>query len=146
MRQFGERIEGWTYEGWTYRDRPGAYAIIRADAAIMAVDTPLGLYLPGGGLEPDETVEACLRREVLEETGYDVTVGAEIARAAQYRISLRKSAAFNKFCRFFLAEVVGDPVAPIEPDHVTLWLDPQEAQERLREEASRWAVGRALAE
>jgi len=142
MRQFGEQIDG-----WIYAERPGAYAIIREPVGprLLIVETPFGLYLPGGGLEPDEAIEACLRREVLEETGYDIAVGQEIARAAQYRISNRKSAAFNKLCQFFLAEIRGDPMQPSEADHVTLWLEPEEARERLREEASRWAIVQALA-
>ena len=83
-------------------------------------------------------------REVLEETGHEVSVGMEVARAAQYVISKRKNAAFNKLCRFFLADVVAENRQPAEPDHANLWIDPMEAQHRLRDEALRWAVGEAL--
>ena len=36
--------------------------------------------LPGGGLEPGESFDAAMRREVLEETGLDVISAHEIAR------------------------------------------------------------------
>lgn len=39
-----------------------------------------GLWeFPGGKCKPDETVQACIRREVLEETGLPVDVGTRIA-------------------------------------------------------------------
>ncbi len=35
-----------------------------------------GLWeFPGGKIEPDETVEACIKREILEEIGIEIAVG-----------------------------------------------------------------------
>ncbi|MGA7730559.1 MAG: NUDIX domain-containing protein [Chloroflexia bacterium] len=40
--------------------------------------------LPGGGLRPGESLEECLQREVLEETGMRVEVVAMLSGAAHY--------------------------------------------------------------
>ena len=40
--------------------------------------------LPGGGLRPGESLEECLEREVLEETGMRVEVTAMLSGAAHY--------------------------------------------------------------
>jgi 8-oxo-dGTP diphosphatase len=40
--------------------------------------------LPGGGLRPGESLEECLQREVLEETGLRVEVVAMLSGAAHY--------------------------------------------------------------
>jgi 8-oxo-dGTP diphosphatase len=39
---------------------------------------PLRWELPGGKLEPGESAEACLRRELAEELGIEAEVGAEL--------------------------------------------------------------------
>jgi 8-oxo-dGTP diphosphatase len=45
---------------------------------------PLRWEFPGGKLEPGESPESCLQRELLEELGIDATVGARIA-SIEYR-------------------------------------------------------------
>ena len=57
--------------------RPAAYAIIVADGKLLLVHLrPTGKYhLPGGGIEPGETAEEAVRREVAEETGINIEVG-----------------------------------------------------------------------
>ena len=66
--QFGERLPGRTYQ-----PRPGAYALVRNGLGeFLTVETPIGIYLPGGGLKQAESFEEGLRRELLEETGYEI--------------------------------------------------------------------------
>lgn len=57
--------------------RRAAKAVIRKDEKILMVLTNKGDYkFPGGGYKDSETVEQCLKREMLEETGYPlVSVG-----------------------------------------------------------------------
>ena len=58
--------------------RVGAFAIITDDVGRILVSrrTDSGWFnLPGGGVEPDETVAEGLIREVREETGLEVEIG-----------------------------------------------------------------------
>jgi 8-oxo-dGTP diphosphatase len=81
LPQFGERIAGRIY---TYR--LGAYAVVfDADQRVAVVKNRHGYYfLLGGGVEPGETMEEALQREVLEESGYDIHIHRKLGEAIEY--------------------------------------------------------------
>src|SRR3990172_3755850 len=55
---------------------PAVCAVIESDGNILLIDRSdgLGLSLPGGIVKWGETLEEALRREVEEETGYQVSI------------------------------------------------------------------------
>jgi mutator protein MutT len=59
-------------------------AIVESDGCLLVTRRPAGTHLeglwefPGGKCEPNETHEACLRRELLEELGVESSVGPEV--------------------------------------------------------------------
>ena len=57
--------------------RPAAYAVIVSGDKLLLVRLlhTLKYHLPGGGIEPGETPQESLRREVREETGIEIEVG-----------------------------------------------------------------------
>src|SRR5262245_54582080 len=68
--------------GAAYVLRPGGYAVIfGGDGGVAAVSMPLGLALPGGGQNPGESPEEAAAREVEEECGLRVVLGARIGVA-----------------------------------------------------------------
>jgi len=65
--------------------RPSVYAVITKGDSILMVKLPFGLRsLPGGGMNKDESVKQALNREVLEETGYQVSKSELFDTAERY--------------------------------------------------------------
>ena len=108
------------------------------DERVLVVRTPKGLQLPGGGIDDDETPQAALEREFLEETGWDIEVGDEIGHAVQYTADLLQ--ARKKLCRFFRVDVQQVSSLPSEGDHEPVWMRRSEAARLLKEDAQRWAL------
>jgi 8-oxo-dGTP diphosphatase len=85
-----------------------------------------GLYkLPGGGVEPDETILQTLCREVLEETGYTIDAIREIGETLEYKD--HKPERQRSVC--FIAHTVGQPLPVQLTDeekalgHTIVWVD-----------------------
>lgn len=70
-----------------YRSRQAVYGIIFNDTKgeVLTVQTPNGYYLlPGGGIKGGEIHHTCLKREILEGTGFKIEVIGFVGRAKQY--------------------------------------------------------------
>ena len=145
---FGSRIDG-----KAYRQRVGAYAVALDPAGRVAlVEAPAArteerwLFLPGGGIEPGESPEDCVRRECLEETGHTAWVEGHLCTGEEYVFS-KKSGDYMHLIGHCYKAVLGEKVRePIEPDHVLIWVDASNCADRMFLSYQAWAVQTALEE
>jgi len=111
MKTFGEKDPR-----LNYYTRPGAYLIAFEANCIILVETPKGYFLPGGGLEADETHEECIRRECLEEMGCTVKIHGKLAEAEMYTI--HPNIGLFHPVQYYYTGVLLEPVTEsVEPDH-----------------------------
>ena len=139
---FGEVIDG-----QHYIEREGVYGLLFDDAGKIAViETPRGYFLPGGGIEGDESHQECVIREFLEETGHEVSVSHFVCEGALYGIApnIMKYMKLTGF--FYKVGLTGKTIAKIEEDHDLKWIDTGEAVELLKLENQAWAVAVAVNE
>ncbi len=83
--------------------------------------------LPKGKLDPNESMISCAHREVMEETGYSATFGAELGHAT-YVLDGSK-----KLVKYWSAQAIGGPTGSPNPQEVDelLWLSPDDARAKL---------------
>ncbi len=123
----------------------GAYAVIfDGEGRIAVVQTSTGYFLPGGGIDRDETHAECIRRECLEETGLAVEADAFVCKTDKYLWSDTLNYYMHGISYFYLCKIAGSVEAPVEADHELLWLTPEECVERLFPEHQVWAVEQAI--
>ena len=138
--EFGVRLAGREYP-----DRPGAYAVLfDAERRLAVVVTPEGCFLPGGGADAGESAEQTLRREVAEECGVAVAGARPLGVADELVRVLADNRCFRKRGTFFVGQVGERLAIATEPDHVTEWLPPAQAIERLTHESQKWVVRRVV--
>jgi 8-oxo-dGTP diphosphatase len=128
-----------------YKDRAGVYAIIFDNkGSVAAVRVPEGSFLIGGGIEEGETHEECLKRECLEETGYDIEVKDFICKGNTYFYSEQLNVYHFLICYFYLAELKDKIKEPVEEDHEFEWLAINEIEEKLFFKHQIWAIKQAM--
>ncbi len=134
--EFGEVLPG-----VNYIERPGAYAFIENESGLVAViRTPLGLFLPGGGLDPGESFIQGLYRELKEEIGYSLTQANLITRAIQYHWSGHYGQYFKKVGHFFETKALAPATPSLQFEHELLWFTCDKLQIQLTQEFQRWAT------
>ena len=135
MNEFGIREDGKSYE-----NRHGAYGLILRAGRVLILEVEGEFFLPGGGMSAGENAESCLRREIMEEIGFNVVVGNLLAEAAQYLFSYREQRYFKKVGAFYICELAEKIGPPTDSSHRIIWEYPEAAIEKLSQEFQSWAI------
>ena len=91
------------------------------------------IQIPGGGVEPGENLEQALRRETIEETGFEITDIKSLGYVRENRTSERQPHDWNHSISFvFTAKPTREVGTNYTPGEITegfepIWLDPVEA-------------------
>lgn len=128
--------------GEEYRTRPSAYGIAfdgKGKAAAIYCRRK-GVFLLGGGIDPGESEEECIRREALEETGFAVTVGEKVCIGEEYTSDL-KGHPFHPVGHVYLIELGEQVCQPVETDHILTWLPIEEFRRTTFLRYQAWAMG-----
>jgi len=120
--------------GQRYTPRPGAYAIIDAADGLLATfqEEPWPeLQLPGGGIDPGESPQRALVREVLEETGYRIHGLRRLGMFHRFTYMPDYDLYAQKQCHIYAARLGSRQGDPIEPGHTAVFLPWRTAVSRL---------------
>lgn len=134
-KQCGNKIEG-----IQYRERIGAYALIILEAKIALVKRDNNYFLPGGGVENDETFEECLKRECSEEIGYNVDIEQYIGKLSHYTKSVKRNEYLKLIGHFYIGKLLASNNLKIEEDHELDWIPIKEAPDKMQEEFQAHAI------
>jgi 8-oxo-dGTP pyrophosphatase MutT (NUDIX family) len=117
--------------GAAMQAQAGAYALIcDGEDRVLLVRAENGrFYLPGGRIEPLETPQQALVREVAEECGLSIEVIDPLGEAFQPTFG---GSVMLRAC-YWRAEITG--IAHEEPEHQLLWTPRREAPPRLHRAA-----------
>jgi len=120
MRVFGTQVVGQDYQA-----RRAVYAVIPGRAGrVAAVTSPSGnLFLPGGGIEADETPEQALIREVEEECARRLSIVREIGEALQYFYAPSDDRHFAMHAVFYVGRFWSRTTGPAELPLSWVWPD-----------------------
>jgi ADP-ribose pyrophosphatase YjhB (NUDIX family) len=96
--------------------RLAAYGIVLSPLGVLLGEKTefMRVWLPGGGINKNETVQEGLAREILEETSIKVTIIKEIARRRDFVHIERENESFDQRSLFFLC--IAPPNKPKSSD------------------------------
>jgi 8-oxo-dGTP diphosphatase len=122
---------------YPYRETARAVVFDGPKVALLHVTAEHFYKLPGGGVEPGETILQTLHREIMEEIGYKIRHIQELGETLEYKDS--KPERQRSVC--FIAHTVGQPYRVQLTDEETMlgltltWADSLEQAIALTEDA-----------
>ena len=132
---------GTKHDGIVYIDRPGVYAVIENnDQQIAVIGTSRGYFLPGGGIEAGESDVDALKREIIEEIGYQALVLVEIGETVEYIQAYNEERYYQIRSKFYKVQLGSKVGEGIEKDHQLVWLSQEDAYKLLMRQGQVWAV------
>jgi 8-oxo-dGTP diphosphatase len=143
MRRFGERI----VKGQRYQFRPGAYAILPRDGRFLVTfqaEPEPEFQLPGGGVDPGESLVHALHREVYEETGWHIGAVRYVTAYRRFAYMPEYDKWAEKVAHVFVARPTLRMGPPSEAGHTALWLDRGEMLDMLSSEGERSIFARFI--
>jgi 8-oxo-dGTP diphosphatase len=126
MKTFGIKEPGFEY---VYR--PGVYGLFEKEDKAGVIQSPLGYFLIGGGLEEGETDETCLIREGIEEAGCLLVIGDYLETVDEYVVVPGSETGFHKRMAAYRVEIAQYGHLSIETDHELIWMDKREAAQKM---------------
>ena len=133
-----------TKEDKEYKDRIGAYIIPVKGNEVGVVETPKGYFLLGGGLDADETDFHCIKRECLEESGYEVEIGEKVGSAETYMLH-PTIGYFHPIQSYYVGKLLDKVKESVEPDHDFKFVKFEDIENKMYLEMQRWAIEQAIA-
>lgn len=138
---FGQKIKGLNYSV-----RIGVYAISfdRGKEKVLTVQNGRGDYfLPGGGLKQNESHMEGLKRELTEETGFEIKTERYIGKAEQYFLSSKHEPILSEG-HFYVVSLIEKTQEPVEDDYRLQWVRIEKINELLLHKYQIWAVHQAI--
>jgi 8-oxo-dGTP pyrophosphatase MutT (NUDIX family) len=110
-------ISYYATSNWPYHVSSGGVVLKDDEILLLVRNDQSGktYHLPKGTLEPGESLEACARREILEESGAEVELQFYLgARTQEYGFRNRD---YSKTTHYFLAKLKSQQLKPMDLEH-----------------------------
>lgn len=136
IRRYGEPRNANT----VYRLRIGIYAILPNGGEVLLTHQakPIPEFqLPGGGVDPGESMMTALHREVMEETGWRIAGARRLGAFRRFTYMPEYDLWAEKLCQVYVARPIRQVMDPSEPGHTAIWTRAETAKQIIGNDGDR---------